>query len=92
MAINRFRNFGGGSVFACRCCTRKTRYAGQGIGTELCPQCYELAGIDNMLNDEGRKATDAERAECNRYIAEIQAKGGNIENPKKWNDYIFSAK
>jgi hypothetical protein len=40
-------------TFACKCCQHVTRDTGQGESTGLCEPCYELAGIDNSVNDAG---------------------------------------
>lgn len=49
--------FGKGSgVFTCRCCGRRTRQTGRGDNehTGNCAECYDLAGEENHLSDEGR--------------------------------------
>lgn len=46
---------GGGSTYTCRCCKRVTRPTGTGDndGVRLCVQCYDLAGEENHLSDNG---------------------------------------
>lgn len=48
----RKNRFGRGGVFVCQGCDRRTRDAGNGI-YHLCPECWELAGLDNQVNDNG---------------------------------------
>jgi hypothetical protein len=69
-----------GSVYSCDCCGRKTRNTGaQSIGSRTCPQCFDLAGIENEISD-GYTTVDAERAKIDTLIAEIRAKGGNPDD------------
>lgn len=81
MAISKFHR--GSAVFKCNVCGRKTRDTGaQSAGNKICPQCFELAGIENEISDgygtyEERKNTIA------RYVAEIRAKGGDTTT---WTD------
>jgi hypothetical protein len=42
----------------------------------LCPQCYELAGIENEISD-GHVTIEERRAEINRLANEIRIKGGD---------------
>lgn len=51
MKHNHFRL--GRSTFVCGVCGRRTRDAGQGVSTECCPECFELSGLDNTVNDRG---------------------------------------
>lgn len=70
-----------GSTFTCDCCGRTTRHTGvQSAGSKLCPQCFELAGIDNEISD-GYTTVEEQRAEIDRLKAEIRAKGGNPDGP-----------
>jgi hypothetical protein len=60
---NGFRK--GETTFKCSCCTRLTRHTGvQSIGSESCPECYELAGIYNECQDG---------ADVNSYADTIRA-------------------
>lgn len=71
---------GGGSTYDCDCCGRRTRYTGvQSMGSKLCPQCFDLAGIENDISD-GHSTVEDNRAEATRLIAEIAAKGGDTTN------------
>lgn len=52
------RGFARGSLaqtYKCRCCGRTTRPTGTGDndGVGLCVQCYDLAGEENHLSDNG---------------------------------------
>lgn len=40
-------------AFACRNCQRTTRSTGDNGGVQLCPECYELAGLENQYSDSG---------------------------------------
>jgi hypothetical protein len=66
-----------GSTYACDTCGRRTRNTGaQSLGSKTCPQCFDLAGIENEISDGN--ATLAERRDyIDELIADIRAKGGN---------------
>jgi hypothetical protein len=51
MARNNAHFDQGRSTFICGVCGRRTRIAGQPIDSECCLECYELAGLDNTVND-----------------------------------------
>lgn len=74
--ISKFHR--GSSVFPCSVCGRKTRDTGvQSAGNKICPQCFDLAGIENEISDG--YCTQAERqAEIDAYLADIAAKGGDV--------------
>ena len=76
MRISKFHK--GSSTFKCNVCGRTTRDTGvQSAGNKICPQCYELAGIENEISDG--HATREERIESiAQYVAEIKAKGGDV--------------
>lgn len=79
---------GGGGVFTCRCCDRKTRHVDQPIGSELCPECDELAGLDNMVNDDCGGLEDV-IASRDAALKSIEKKGGNVEKVKRSNGYLW---
>lgn len=55
----------------------------------LCPECFEIAGIDNMINDSGGSEWNASVAvQLGHYLAAIAKKGGNVEQAKSGNDFI----
>lgn len=67
----------GSSTFKCDVCTRLTRETGtQSMGSRLCPQCYDLAGLENEVSD-GYKTEAEARSEAKPLIAEIETKGGD---------------
>lgn len=65
--MNRFRK--GSSTYKCQCCGKLTRETGASESSaRLCVVCYELAGIDNFLTDNGG---DLFREEYGHRVAEI---------------------
>lgn len=88
MTHRTFSRMHGRSTFPCQACGRLTRDVDQG-GTDLCPECYELAGIDNELNDDGREPTAQELAQCERYLAQIGKKGGDVVKARASCEYIW---
>jgi hypothetical protein len=68
---------GGGTTYTCRCCKRVTRPTGTGDndGVQLCVECYDLAGEENHLSDNGSFYEGA--ANVLSLIAAIEAKGGD---------------
>jgi hypothetical protein len=86
---NRFERTGKGTVFACETCGRNTRMAGQGNDT-LCPECWELAGIDNHVNDNGSEAlTAGVVAERDALLRKAVARGGNEDAIRASNAYLW---
>lgn len=79
----------GSSVFTCTLCDRRTRLTDQGNDT-LCPQCWELAGIDNSVND-GYQTWEEVRVECEALLAHIGSHGGNVASAKAGFDFLFIA-
>jgi hypothetical protein len=66
-----------GSTYPCDVCGRRTRYTGvQSVGNKLCPQCYDLAGIENEVSD-GHTTVEESRATVDALIRDIESKGGN---------------
>lgn len=45
----------GQSTYSCRCCKRLTRQTGRGDNdmVNLCAPCYDLAGEENHISDNG---------------------------------------
>ena len=67
----------GGSTYKCDCCGRLTRYTGeQSLGSKTCPQCWNLAGLENEISD-GHETLASLRPRIDALLAEIRAKGGN---------------
>lgn len=55
----------------------------------VCPECFEVCGYDNEVNDHGPEAfTPAVAVHLSRQLALIAKKGGDIERVKAANDYI----
>lgn len=73
MRISQFRK--GETTFLCGVCGRRTRQTGEQAGCELCPQCNEIAGLENAIND-GCETPDSVREQVERLAAEVRAKGG----------------
>jgi hypothetical protein len=74
--VNRFQR--GSAVFACNVCGRKTRYTGtQSLGNKICPQCFDLAGIENEVSD-GYRTLEEAQTDARPLVADIKAKGGDV--------------
>ncbi len=73
---NRFTR--GSALFTCRCCGRSTRDTGRGDneGVRLCAECYDLAGEENHMADNGGDLYSSPQ-EVLRLISVIESKGGN---------------
>jgi len=68
----------GSSTYLCAVCGRRTRETGvQSMGNDTCPQCYELAGIENEISD-GHCSLEDRRATIAGLLVEIAAKGGSL--------------
>lgn len=76
MKKNRFER--GSGCFTCGICGRLTRDTGDNASVELCPECYELCGIENHLNDYGTKESNTAGylKEAKRLFDAIAKKGG----------------
>lgn len=90
---NTFTKIGGG-VFTCRICKGRTRHTGvQSIDAELCPDCYELAGYDNMCNDDGRKLTKSEASAVKAHINSIAGRANaDVETAKTFFKFLWKKK
>ena len=65
------------TTYKCDVCGRLTRHTGaQALGSQLCPQCWELAGIENEICDGYRTLAEAETVIAG-YVKEIKDKGGD---------------
>jgi phage FluMu protein Com len=72
---NTFTKFAG-ATYRCDTCGRLTRYTGaQSLGSKLCPQCFDLAGLENDISDGNRTAAEC-RGEVLGLVEAIEAKGG----------------
>ena len=73
----------GGSTYPCDICGRTTRHTGvQSLGSKTCPQCWDLAGIENAISDGD---TDDYRAQIAALTSDIAAKGGSLA---QWADLM----
>jgi len=88
MTKSTFTKMHGRSTFNCCSCGRLTRDVDQG-GTDLCPECYELAGMDNTCNDDGRTPDADEAKYSQRLLKSIAKKGGNVQKAIESNEYLF---
>ena len=73
----------GSAVFNCRCCGRATRATGRGDNefVQLCAECYDLAGEENHLSDNGKLYDSPENVLG--LIKSVAEKGGNAS---RWDD------
>lgn len=69
----------GSGVYACRVCNRNTRDDGCGdsVGVRLCTQCYELSGLENIVQDGG-ELTDGDRSTIKANVTFLQSKHANV--------------
>ena len=78
---------GGGTTYACRCCKRTTRPTGTGDndGVQLCEECYELAGYENMIADGYLEdITDNELGNMVGMYNALVDKAGRAATEKAW--------
>ncbi len=55
----------GFSVFVCGSCGKQSRYTGeQALGSELCPKCWEEAGLENEHSDDGHAEFNPDCPTC----------------------------
>jgi len=81
MAIKKF--YRGSSVFKCKVCGRGTRDTGvQSAGNKICPQCFELAGLENSISDGHESRADV-LGYIARLVADIEEKGGDTSDWKE---------
>ena len=76
-----YRTFQRGSgCFVCEACGRRTRDTGtQSVGSRLCPDCYEIAGFYNTLQDEGEEGVKVYARSIRAHCANIVRKGGKLD-------------
>lgn len=78
MARNRARFEKGSGCFDCGVCGRKTRATGgDNDSVKLCEECYEIAGIENQISDQG--STPELLAEIESLKMRCVSKGGKLE-------------
>lgn len=84
-------------TFKCWSCGRMTRDTGQIAdgAQDMCRECYDIGGIDNMVNDNGFYRDHAHpeyvaaRKECDQLLARIAALGGDVVAVRRHYDYIW---
>ena len=78
MAIKKF--YRGSSTFFCNVCGRRTRDTGaQSAGNKICPQCFELAGLENEISD-GHSTLEENIEQIVSLVKEVKEKGGNVDD------------
>lgn len=69
----------GSGCFTCYVCKRLTRDTGDNGGLGLCPEDFEIAGMENYITDnEPNDTTSFYAVEILRLQAVIRAKGGKV--------------
>lgn len=77
MNANRFNR--GQSTYRCHVCKRLTRFNGsQAIGSDLCPECWDLGGIENMVSDGNREPHEV-AADVLALVTAVKNKGGRTD-------------
>lgn len=69
----------GESTYKCECCRRLTRRVDQ--SSNLCTECWELAGIENSVYD--RCATPEDARVAVQYVDVIVARGGDLAKVRR---------
>ena len=80
LRTNRFAR--GSGMYACRCCNRNTRSTGRGDNenAKLCVECFELAGYENLLSDQGELSVDEASTVLSMIDALAQHEGADLSN------------
>lgn len=79
---NRFTK--GSGVYRCRCCDHNTRdTGGDGAGVQLCDICYDLAGYDNLLQNN-ETLTKSDIGNILAWIGAIKKRNGSTY----WDDML----
>jgi hypothetical protein len=71
----------GRSTYRCEDCGHMTRHTGvQSLDSDLCPDCYEIAGIYNLYQDYGADSDELKQylRDVPGYCASIEDKGGKL--------------
>jgi len=77
---NRFAR--GSGCYTCRACGRRTREVGDGAQVQLCEPCYDLAGWQNSISDNG--PTEDSLEACRTATKTILSKGGKLNPDDFW--------
>lgn len=74
---NRFTK--GSGCYTCNSCGLKTRSTGDNGQCHLCENCYDLAGFDNMVSDDGIESlTEGNIADIRNMAANLIQRGGTV--------------
>lgn len=74
---NRFTK--GSGCYNCNSCGLKTRSTGDNGQCHLCENCYDLAGFDNMVSDDGIESlTEGNIADIRNMAANLIQRGGTV--------------
>lgn len=74
---NRFTK--GSGCYICNSCGLKTRSTGDNGQCHLCENCYDLAGFDNMVSDDGIESlTEGNIADIRNMAANLIQRGGTV--------------
>lgn len=76
-------------VFACECCGRNTRGQTECSDIAMCPECYDLAGWDNEINDMGGHPSPEQMLHFEDLLSEIVSGGGDAARVKASNAYLW---
>lgn len=73
----------GSGIFKCNVCERSTRdTGGDNTQARLCEECWEIAGLENEMSDNGGHYTPEQMAACEKRYADFKAaciaKGGKL--------------
>ena len=79
----------GRSTFTCKICQRRTRDTGQSEDSGLCFECWELAGYDNHVNDNGPAAMAEVQSTVEALLATAVERGGNEARIRAEFNYLF---
>lgn len=71
----------GNSTFICTCCGHRTRIVDQPEGSDLCPDCYDLFGLQNMVWDGCADARTV--SERDRLLKALADKGADVDKAKR---------
>ena len=74
---NRFTK--GSGCYICNSCGLKTRSTGDNGQCHLCENCYDLAGFDNTVSDNGIESlTEGNIADIRNMAANLIQRGGTV--------------
>ena len=74
----------GSGCYTCQTCGRRTRETGDGANVKLCEPCYDLAGWQNSISDNG---PDPQYLEvCRDRARTVYARGGRLD----WADAFWA--